>query len=304
MEVLRTPDDRFAGLADYPFAPHYQEVGTDDGTVVRMHHLDEGPPGAPPVLLLHGNPSWSYLYRHIVAGLAARGHRVLAPDLVGMGRSDKPDDPDFFTLARHVAWLAQWLEALDVRDATMVCHDWGGIIGLNVLPLLGDRVARVAAANTGLPAGEGVNPFMERWLAFSQSVEVLPVGALVDGGTTRRLRPEERAAYDAPFPDGRYQAAAKRFPLLIPLQPDNPGVPQCRETWAFLDTWTKPLLTVFGSEDEIAYKPGSHRKLQRRVPGARGLDHVVIEGAGHFLQEDAPDRLVDVIDDFTTVGGR
>lgn len=298
MEVLRTPDERFAGLPDYPFAPHYVELSTDDGTALRVHYLDEGPPEAAPVVLLHGNPTWSYLYRHLVTGLVARGHRVLACDLVGMGRSDKPTDPDFFTLARHVDWMVQWFEAVDLSGATMFCHDWGGIIGLNALAVQPERVDRVVAANTGLPAGEGVNPFMERWLAFSQSVDELPVGALVDGGSSRSLSPGERAAYDAPFPDARYQAGARRFPLLIPLQPDNPGVPQCRATWRFLEGWHKPFLTVFGSEDQIAFKPGSHRKLQRVIPGTRGLDHVVIDGANHFIQEDAADRLVGIVDDF------
>lgn len=299
MEVLRTPDDRFVDLEGYDFEPHYREVTADDGTVLRFHFVDEGPRDAPPVLLMHGNPSWSYLHRNMIRGLVARGHRVLALDLMGMGRSDKPAARADYSLARHVDWVSQWFEAEDLREVTLYCQDWGGLIGLNVLPLQGDRVARVVASNTGLPSGEGVNAFMQQWLDFSQSVDSLPIADLLDGGTTRALTPGERAAYEAPFPDGSYQMAALQFPLLIPVQPDNPGVPQCLATWDHLATWTKPFLTVFGTADAVAYKPGSHRKLQRVVPGAEGQPHLEIEGANHFIQEDAPDELVEAIDAFT-----
>lgn len=298
MQVLRTPDARFDALEDFAFAAHYRDVDTDDGTALRLHFVDEGPRDAAPVLLLHGNPSWSYLYRHMIPGLVARGHRVVAPDLMGMGRSDKPDDPAFYSLERHVEWLRQFVEGEDLRDMTVFCQDWGGIIALVLLARSGERVARVVASNTGLPAGEGVNRFMEQWLAYSQSVDYLPAAALVDSGTTRSLSAGERAAYDAPYPDGTYQASPKVFPLLIPLQPDNPGVPLARATWGFLETWDRPFLTVFGSEDQIAYKPGAHRKLQRVIPGAQGQPHRVVEGAGHFIQEDAAELLVDVIDEF------
>lgn len=303
VEVLRTPDDRFVGLPDYDFAPHYTEVTADDGTVLRFHHVEEGPADGSPVLLMHGNPSWSYLHRHMVRGLAARGHRVLALDLMGLGRSDKPTDRSFFTLARHVDLVSQWVVANDLRHATLYCQDWGGTIGLNVLAREGDRFDRVIASNTGLPVGEGVNAFMQQWLDFSQAADELPIGALVRGGVTRSLSDAEAAAYDAPFPDKRYQASALEFPLLIPVQPDNPGVPQCRETWTYLEAWTKPFLTVFGTDDMVAYKPGAHRKLQRLIPGAQGLDHIEIEGANHFIQEDAPERLVEIIDTFIRTDG-
>jgi len=298
VDVLRTPDDRFEGLPDFAFAPHYREVAADDGTRLRFHFLDEGPRDAAPVLLLHGNPTWSYLYRHMIPGLVARGHRVVAPDLMGLGRSDKPVDQDQFTMAGHTAWLGRWLEAEDLREVTLFCQDWGGTLGLALLPGHGDRFARVVASNTGLPEGQGANEFMEQWLAFSQSVDVLPVGALVQGGTTRELTAAEVAAYDAPYPDGSYQAAPKRFPVLIPLQPDNPGVPQATAVWAYLETWEKPFLTVFGDQDQVAYRAGAHLALQRRIPGARGRAHRVLEGPGHFIQEDAPDELVVIIDDF------
>jgi len=304
MEVLRTPDDRFAHLEGWDFEPRDVEVAAADGTPLRMHYLDEGPRDAPPVVMLHGNPSWSYLHRAMVRGLAARGHRAIAPDLIGFGRSDKPAARADYTLASHVDWLSQWLTALDLTDITLYCQDWGGLAGLQLLPLHGDRFARVIASNTGIPSGEGVNEFMERWLAFSQSVDELPIGSLVNGGTGRDLTAGEIAAYEAPFPDGRYQMGALQFPLLIPIQPDNPGVPMCLATWEYLSAWTKPFLTVMGSEDGVSYKPGAHKKFQRVVPGAAGLDHQVIEGAGHFIQEDAPDRLVEIIDTFTAGGMR
>ena len=298
MDVLRTPDDRFADLDGYDFAPHYREVTAVDGTDLRMHFLDEGPRDAAPVLLLHGNPSWCYLYRHMVAGLVARGHRVVAPDLIGMGRSDKPTDQDDYTLRAHVDWLSQWLVGEDLEAITLFCQDWGGTAGLNLLPLHGDRFDRVVASNTGLPEGRGMNKFLEDWLAFSQSVELLPVGGLLQGGTTRELSPAEVAAYEAPFPDGSYQAAPKRFPLLIPVQPDNPGVPTTKATWEYLTTWEKPFLTVFGDRDPVAFGAGAHLPFQQRIPGAQGQSHVVVAGANHFIQEDAPDELVDILDTF------
>jgi haloalkane dehalogenase len=301
MEVLRTPDECFEGLPGWDFTPHYTEVTAADGTSLRFHFVDEGPRDAAPVLLFHGNPSWSYLHRNMVRGLADLGHRAVALDLIGFGRSDKPAARSDYTLASHVDWLSQWLAASDLTDITLYCQDWGGLAGLQVLPELGDRFARVVASNTGIPAGEGVNKFMQQWLDFSQSVDELPIGALVNGGTARELSAAEMAAYDAPFPEARFQAGALQFPLLIPVQPDNPGVPMCRATWAYLAGWTKPFLTVMGSEDAVAYKAGAHAKFQRVVPGATGLDHQVIEGAGHFIQEDAPDRLVEIIDSF--IGG-
>jgi len=228
MEVLRTPEDCFDGLPDYDFAPHYREVTAEDGTALRYHFIDEGPRDADPILLLHGNPSWCYLYRAMIPGLVARGHRVVALDLMGMGRSDKPVDPDVYSLASHVAWMEQWLVAEDLNRVTLFCQDWGGTAGLNLLPVQGDRFARVIASNTGLPTGQGATKMIADWLAYSQSVDVLPIGFLLQSATTRELTAEEQQAYMAPFPDGTYQASPKRFPLLIPLQEDNPGVPQAK----------------------------------------------------------------------------
>lgn len=298
MEVMRTPEECFSGLPDWDFAPRYTTITAEDGTALRFHFVDEGPRDAAPVVMIHGNPSWSYLHRHMVRDLAALGHRAIALDLMGMGRSDKPDDPSYYTLARHVDWVCKWFDAENLTDVTLFIQDWGGTIGLNTLPRIGDRIARVVASNTGLPVGEGANKFMRQWLEYSASVPELPIGDLINGGSSRGLSPEEIAAYNAPYPDGSYQTSPKIFPSLIPLQPDNPGVPQCIRTWTFLETWTKPFLTAFGDRDNIAFKPGAHLKLQDKIPGARGKKHVVIEGANHFIQEDASAELVAVIDGF------
>ena len=298
MDVLRTPDECFVGLPDWDYEPRYRSITADDGTVVRFHFVDVGAPDAAPVVLLHGNPSWSYLHRHMIRGLAERGHRVIAIDLIGHGRSDKPEDRSWYSVARHIDLLVQLIEAEDLSRVTLYCQDWGGIIGLCSLERLVDRVDRVVASNTGLPAGEGVNEFMAAWLRHSQSVEALDIPKLIQGGATRALTDAEAAAYGAPYPEPRYQAGPLEFPLLIPLQPDNPGVEHTKRAWSFLASWTKPFLTVFGSEDAAATKPGSHRKLQRVVPGAAGQDHAVIDGANHFIQEDASDELVDRIDAF------
>ncbi|MDX2169516.1 MAG: haloalkane dehalogenase [Deltaproteobacteria bacterium] len=299
MQVLRTPEERFAGLDGYDFAPRYRVVVADDGTPLRFHFVDEGPRQAPPVLLLHGNPTWSYLHRHMVRGLVERGHRVVALDLMGMGRSDKPADPEFYTLARHLDWMSQWLLGEDLREVTLYGQDWGGSTGLLLATRHPDRFARLIASNTGLPVGEGVPPFLQAWLELTQSVPELDIGGLVSGGTTRSLTAAEQRAYWAPFPDAAFQVCVKRFPLLIPLQPDNPGVPLTRAAWRVLETWTKPFLTVFGDRDPVT--KGAHVKFQQLVPGARGQAHAILPEANHFIQEDAPRELVDIIDAFTRV---
>ena len=304
MHILRTPEERFAGLEGWNFEPRYREVEHDDGTRLRYHFVDEGPRDAAPVLLLHGNPSWSYIHRHMIRGLAARGHRVVALDLMGLGRSDKPSEMSDYTLERHVTWMGRWLEAEDLREVTLYCQDWGGLTGLLVVRRHPARFARIVASNTGIPVGEGVSRFMQQWLEFSQSVPELDVGGLIAGGTTRALTENELAAYRAPYPDGSYQAGVKQFPLLIPVQPENPGVPLCVDAWAFLENWTKPFLTAYGALDPVSTKPGAHLKFQQRVPGAAGHPHRIFPEANHFIQEDAPDGLVELIDDFVPRGDR
>lgn len=296
MDVKRTPDARFERLDGYSFAPHYAEVTAEDGTSLRVHYLDEGPRDAAPVVLMHGNPSWSYLYRKIIPRLVAHGHRLLAPDLVGLGRSDKPAAKSDYTLARHVDWISQWLVAVDARNATLFAQDWGGVIGFPVAMRHPERFARLIASNTGLPVGEGVSPTLQQWLDFSDHATALPVAQLVHNFTVNGLTDAEKQAYDAPFPDGTFQAAALSFPRLIPLQPDNAGVPLMLETWKQLERWTKPLLTVFGDRDPIS--KGADLRFQQRVPGAAGQPHVVLSPAHHFLQEDQPEAIAEHIHAF------
>lgn len=296
MRVLRTPDERFENLADYPFAPHYLEVALADVEPLRIHYVDAGPRDAAPIVLMHGEPSWSYLYRAMITGLAARGHRVLAPDLVGFGRSDKPAEQGDYTYERHVAWMRGWLEQLDLRGVTLFCQDWGGLIGLRLVAAMPERFARVVAANTGLPVGSGLTPAFERWLQFSQSVPELPIADIVAMATVRKLSAAERAAYLAPFPDESYKAGARRFPALVPITPEHASVAENRAAWAELGKFEKPFLTAFSDQDPITR--GGDAIMQAKIPGTRGQPHVTIEGAGHFLQEDAPAQLVDLIDAF------
>lgn len=295
MKVLRTPDERFAGLADYPFAPHYLTVTDADGTELRIHYIDEGPRDAAPILLMHGEPSWSYLYRKFVPILVARGHRVIAPDLIGFGKSDKPAQRSDYTYERHVAWLSDWLTALDLTYITLFCQDWGGLIGLRLVAAFPDRFARLVVSNTGLPVGTGSSEGFDAWLAFSQNVPQFPVGFIVNGGTTRDLTAAEIAAYDAPFPDETYKEGARQFPALVPITPDHASVAENRAAWAVLERFDRPVLTAFGDKDAIT--KGGERAFIDRIPGARGQPHRIIAGGGHFIQEDAPEELCGLIDD-------
>ena len=295
MKALRTPDERFAGLADYSFAPRYGEVASGDGGTLRIHWIDEGPPGASPILLMHGEPSWSYLYRHIASGLAARGRRAVAPDLVGFGRSDKPTERSDYTFERHVAWMSAWLLALDLKDITLFCQDWGGLIGLRLVAAFPDRFARVVVSNTGLPIGQGMTEGFGKWLKFSQSVPVFPVSTIVAGGCRRPLSAEEKAAYDAPFPDESYKAGARIFPALVPVTPEHASVAENKAAWQVLQAFDKPFLTAFSDQDPIT--GGGEKVFQKLVPGTKGLNHVTLKG-GHFIQEDAPREIVDLLDGF------
>jgi haloalkane dehalogenase len=292
MESLRTPDDRFANLPGYNFEPHYAEV---DG--MRMHYLDEGPREAAPVLLLHGEPSWCYLYRKMVPILAAEGHRVLAPDLIGFGRSDKPVEREDYSYQRHVDWMAALVRTLNLRDISLFGQDWGGLIGLRVLADDPDRFVRVVVANTGLPTGDSKpSEAFLRWRQYSQITPRFHVGGIVKGACQTELSAEVIAAYDAPFPDERYKAGAKQFPLLVPIDPDDPASEANRAAWRVLQRWNKPLLTAFSDGDPVT--AGGERAFQRLVPGAQGQPHVTIHGAGHFLQEDKGEELARVVVDF------
>ncbi len=292
MELLRTPDERFANLPDYPFAPHYVEV---DG--VRIHYLDEGPANAAPVLLMHGEPSWSYLYRKMIPIIRAAGHRVIAPDLVGFSRSDKPAQREDYTYQRHVDWMRGLLEQLDLKQITLVGQDWGGLIGLRLAAEHEERFARIVAANTGLPTGD--HPMGEafvRWQQFSQQVPDFHAGGIVRGACVSELAPEVIAAYDAPFPDDKYKAGARQFPMLVPNRPDDPAAPANRKAWEVFMRWEKPFLTAFSDSDPITR--GSDLLFQKLIPGTKGQPHTTIVGGGHFLQEDKGPELAQVIVDF------
>lgn len=292
MDILRTPDARFANLPGYPFAPHY--VAVDD---VRIHYVDEGPRTAAPVLLLHGEPSWSYLYRKMIPVLVAAGHRAVAPDLVGFGRSDKPARREDYTYQRHMDWMAGLIEALDLRDVTLVGQDWGGLIGLRLAAEHEDRFARIVAANTGLPTGDvPMGRAFEAWRRFSQEAPMFHAGGIVRGGCVTELAPEVVAAYDAPFPGDTYLAGARQFPLLVPTTPDDPAAAANRRAWEVLRRWQKPFLCAFSDADPITR--GGESYFQAQVPGAAGQPHTTIAGAGHFLQEDQGEELARVVVDF------
>ena len=324
--ALRTPDERFRNLSDWPFAPNYMDVPDPDGGGLRMHYVDAGDPNAAPILCLHGQPTWSYLYRKMIPPMVAAGHRVVAPDFIGFGRSDKPSQREDYTYARHVAWLVALLEALDLRGITLVCQDWGGLIGLRAAAEQPQRFARIVAANTAMPDAEGVaeadagrvsdamrsyyaslpvaqNPaemgtamigdqsgmgFLH-WVKFCAETPTLRVSDVVRFSGGGRLGEAEAAAYDAPFPSDSYLAGARQFPSLVPIMPDNPAIPANRAAWKVFQQWQKPFLTAFSDGDPVT--AGHHVRFQETVPGAKSQRHPTIAGAGHFLQEDKPAEL-------------
>ena len=298
MDVLRTPDERFATLPGFDRPTSYADVPDGDGGTLRMAYVDAGPPDGPVALLLHGEPSWSFLYRHVIDVLVARGVRAVAPDLVGFGRSDKPARGEDHTYARHVEWVrALAFDVLDLRDVTLVGQDWGGLIGLRLVAEHPDRFVKVVAANTGLPSGD--HPMPEVWWRFRAAVEKaehLDIGRLVQSGCVRAMTDEVRAAYDAPFPDEAYLAGPRAMPLLVPTAPDDPATEANRAAWRTLADLDLPFLVAFSDGDPITADMAP--VLRRSMRGARGLEHPVVIGAGHFLQEDAGERLGELVAGF------
>jgi haloalkane dehalogenase len=295
VETYRTPDDRFTDLPDFPWPPSYAEVANDDGSTLRMAYVDAGPADGPVAVLLHGEPSWSFLYRRVIPVLTEAGIRCVAPDMVGFGRSDKPVDPSAHSYGRHLEWMRALLfDHLDLHDATLVGQDWGGLLGLRLVAEHPDRFAGVVAANTGLPTGDF--PMPEIWWLFHDTVakaEVLDIGRLVAAGCVRGLTDEVRAAYDAPFPTEESKAGPRVMPELVPTRPDDPASEGNRAAWARLGEWDRPFLCAFSDSDPIT--GGMSPILEQHVPGAHGLDHPTIANAGHFLQEDAGEELGRVI---------
>ena len=296
MKVLRTPDERFKELPGFGYEPRY--VTTDDG--IRVAYVEDGPPDGPPVLLLHGEPSWSFLYRTVIPTLVGTGLRAIAADLVGFGRSDKPAEVADHSYARHVEWIRAFaFDRLDLHEVTLVGQDWGGLIGLRLVAEHPERFSRVVAANTGLPTGDQAMP--EVWLRFREVIRTAPeldVARLVQSGCQARLPDDVLAAYAAPFPDPSYLAAVRAMPNLVPAEPDDPAAPANRAAWARLAEWNRPFLVAFSDRDPIT---GSMADIFKRVvPGAAGLEHPVLAGAGHFLQEDAGERLGELIAQFVS----
>lgn len=298
MRLLRTPEDRFDDLPDFDYPARYADIDDVDAGVLRMGYVEAGPPGGPAVLLLHGEPSWSFLYRKLLPVLADAGLRAIVPDLVGFGRSDKPAEVADHTYARHVEWMRAFaFDALDLRDVTLVGQDWGGLIGLRLVAEQTDRFAAVVAANTGLPTGDQDMP--EVWHSFRQAVQkapVLDISRFVQSGCATKLSEAELAAYDAPFPNETYKAGPRAMPGLVPTSPDDPATEANRAAWAKLSTLDTPFLCAFSDGDPITGAMGPI--LRRTMPGAADRYHPTITGAGHFLQEDAGERLGQAVADF------
>lgn len=292
MNFLRTPDERFQNLVGFDFSPNFLDIDDTEGGRLRVHYLDEGPADPAPILVMHGEPTWCYLYRHMIRAFSAAGHRVLAPDLIGFGRSDKPTERSDYTYQRHVDWMSQWLNALDLKEITLVCQDWGGLIGLRLVASMPDRFDRVVAANTALPTGDKpMGEAFHSWRKYSQNVLEFNAGRIVFGGTVSKITADEVAAYNTPFPDASYQAGARQFPLLVPDRPDDPASEANRAAWEVLKGLEIPFLTVFGADDKVM--AGAERVFQRLVPGAAGQKHVILPNAGHFLQEDVGPQLAE-----------
>jgi haloalkane dehalogenase len=297
MHSLRTPEDRFANLADYSFTPHYVDVDDQDGGVLRVHYLDEGPATAAPILLLHGEPSWSYLYRKMIPLLVTAGHRVIAPDLVGFGKSDKPSERTDYTYERHVAWMqAAIIDHLALQHATFFGQDWGGLVGLRLVAENPQRFDRVVIGNTGLPTGEHApSAAFMAWQKFSQTTPVFDIGFLLQSATITELSEAELAAYNAPFPDDTFKAGARVFPTLVPTNPDDPAATANHAAWEVFMKWDKPFITCFSDSDPVT--AGGDKPFLKLVPGAQGQPHTTIAKAHHFFQEDAPAELAQILID-------
>jgi haloalkane dehalogenase len=298
MRALRTPEERFSGLPDFPFEPRYTVIDDGEGGELRVAHLDEGPADAAPVLLMHGEPSWGFLYRHMIPVLTGAGHRCVVPDLVGFGRSDKPAEQTDYSFARHVAWMRSVLfDRLGLSDITLFGQDWGGLVGLRLVADSPERFSRVAVGNTGLPTGEGrMSEAFLAWQKFAAETPTFPVGQIVNGGCTTDLDPAVIAAYDAPFPDETYKAGARIFPTLVPTSPDDPAHDDNIAAWEVLSGFDRPFLCTFSDSDPVT--GGGDRIFHEKVPGAKGQPHATIEGGGHFLQEDRGPELAQVLVDW------
>lgn len=296
MRILTTDDARFRDLPDYPFAPHYLDLDVrqhpDATPGLSIHYLDEGHRQAPVVLMLHGEHGWSYLYRHMIPLVSNSGFRVLAPDLIGFGRSGKPANLQDYSFSNHLRWLQTWMDALDLQDVTLVCQNRSSLLGIALVAQNPGRFSRIVTANACIPRDDGDDsPLATLWKGFARYSPWFPVSRLMQLGTTRTLSRGELKAYDAPFPDDRFKAGARSFAQALSLPPDHLT---SRGIWRFLESWNKPFITCFSDSDPSTR--GAERPLHRRIPGAFGQPHLTVTG-GHFLQEDAPDMFARVIID-------
>ena len=286
---LRTPEERFQNLPDFAFTPNYIEIGG-----LRIAYIDEGPKDGPAVLLMHGEPAWSFLYRKMIPILVSAGMRVLVPDQVGFGRTDKPTKRSDYTYENHVQWMSAWLESVDVKDITLFCQDWGSLIGLRMVAEMPERFARIALSNGGLPTGkEKIPKAFHIWRAFAMYSPWFPIGKIVRFGCAQGLSDEAVAAYDAPYPSTRYKVGARVFPTLVPIHPSNPARQANEKAWDMYKAWTKPFITLFSTRDPVT--KGGERMWQKRVPGAAGQNHTKIRGAGHFVQEDKGEEVAQAL---------
>ena len=294
MHALRTPDERFANLPGYKFAANYIEVDDFEGGQLRMHYIDEGPRDGEVIWMQHGEPSWAYLYRKMITPLTAAGYRVIVPDLIGFGRSDKPSERTDYTYQRHLDWVTQLLDQLQLKDITLVCQDWGGLLGLRLVGEQPERFARVVASNTMLPTGDHPpGDAFFKWKAFSQEVDVFPTAGIIKGATVLPMTPEVYAAYDAPYPDESFKAGARQFPTLVPVTPDDPASNANREAWQSLQGFSKPFLCAFSDSDPVT--AGGDKIMRKLIPGCEGQAHTTIEQGGHFVQEDQGEAFAAII---------
>ncbi len=331
MQTVRTPDARFEGIADFPWTPRYVEFADGDGTQLRMAYIDAGPTNGERLLCLHGQPTWSYLWRHMIPLLTAAGFRVIAPDLIGFGRSDKPAHRSDYTYRRHVEWMGSFIETLNLSELTLVCQDWGGLIGLRVVAELPERFVRIVVSNTGLPDAKNIPDAMAKpmrdlfervpalapeemgkklrenefgagfmyWIKYCSEYPAFVISDVVNLSSGGRLTEAEKLAYDAPFPDESFKQGARQFPSLVPIFPDGPDIADNRRAWSFLESWNKPLLTAFSDNDPVT--AGGWKRFQETVPGAKGQAHVTLSGAVHFTQEDAPELFANNIINFCKI---
>ncbi len=297
MKVLRTPDKYFAGLPDFPYEPNYLELSDDNFGSLRLHYIDTGPINARTVLLMHGEPTWSFLYRKLIPIIRAADFRVIAPDLIGFGRSDKPALQEDYSYQRHVDWMQDFIDQTSLQNIILVCHDWGGLIGLRLLADDPQRFDQVVVSNTSLPTGgKKISQAFLSWQKFAKESDDFDIGTIVSLGSVKPLSPEVVAAYKAPFPDDSYKAGARVFPLLVPTLPDDPAALANRKAWEVLQKFERPFLTAFSDSDPIT--EGWDLVFQKRVPGAKDQPHGTLKGGGHFLQEDCGEELAHMIVDF------